>query len=100
MGWILQALPSSDKEWIVNRSFHWTFFSSPARIAAISLKEDKIPYLIERMGRLPYLKSISFKDGQISPDAERRIRTALPSVELEFDTLSAGPFPINRHFIQ
>ena len=38
--------------------------------------------------------------GQILPDAERHIRTALPSVQLEFDPLSAGPFPINRHFIQ
>ena len=43
----------------MNRPFHWTFFFSPSRIAAFSLKEHSIPYLIERMRSLPYLTTAS-----------------------------------------
>jgi hypothetical protein len=71
VGWMLQALPISAQQWVMNRPFRWHFYFSPSRIHAFSLREDSIPYLIEWMRRLPYLKSVSFKDGQISPDAER-----------------------------
>jgi hypothetical protein len=94
VGWMLRALPISAQKWLVPRRLRWTFFYSPSRISAFSLGEDSVPYLIDRMVRLPYLKSVSFQHGQISPEAEQRIWTALPSVEVNFDPV-LGNFPCN-----
>ena len=57
----------------------WTFFYSPSRISAFRISDNAVPYLIDRMRRLPYLRSVSFLHGQISPEGEERIRKALPT---------------------
>ena len=91
-GWMTGALPISTQRWLVPRWIRWTFCYSPSRISAFSIREDGVTYLIERMRRLPYLRSVSFHHGQISAEGEKRIRDALPSVEVEVDP-HVGAFP-------
>ena len=92
VGCALQALPKSAQDWLQPRGLRWTFCYSPSRISAFSIRDDALPYLIDRMRRLPYLKSVSFQHGQISPEGEERIRKALPSVEVDVDP-PIGFFP-------
>jgi hypothetical protein len=92
VGWMLQALPISAQQWLVPRWLRWSFCYSPSRISAFSIAEDTVPHLIEKMRRLPYLRSVSFQHGQISPESEETIRKALPSVDVEFDP-RIGTFP-------
>jgi hypothetical protein len=92
VGWMLQTLPIFAQQWLVPRWLRWSFCYSPSRISAFSIADDTVPFLIERMRRLPYLRSVSFQHGQISPEAEERIRKALPVVEVEVDP-RIGVFP-------
>jgi hypothetical protein len=92
VGWALRALPLSAQDWLMPRFLRWTFCYSPSRISAFSIRDDAVTYLIDRMRRLSYLRSVSFQHGQISPEGEQRIRKALPSVEVEVDP-RIGTFP-------
>jgi hypothetical protein len=92
VGWMLRWLPSSAQEWLMPQRLRWTFCYSPSRISAFSVRDDTVPYLIDRMGRLPYLKSVSFGHGQISPESEEQIRRALPNIQIDVHP-SIGTFP-------
>jgi hypothetical protein len=92
VGWVLQRLPSSAQQWLDSGRIRWTLCYSPSRISAGLVKDDTVPYLIDRMRRLPYLRSVSFGHGQISPGGEERIREALPNVVIDVST-SFGAFP-------
>jgi hypothetical protein len=92
VGCMLRALPISAQQWLVPRLLRWSFCYSPSRISAFSVADDTVPYLIERMRRLPYLRSVSFQHGQISAETEETIRKALPVVEVEVDP-QIGMFP-------
>ncbi len=85
VGWMTRALPIPAQQWLRHHWLRWTFCYSPSRISAFSITNNQVPYLIERMRRLPYLRSVSFRHGQISAEGEKRIRDALPSVEVEVD---------------
>jgi hypothetical protein len=90
--WALQALPLSAQEWLVPRYFRWKFIYSPSRISVLFIRDDAVSYLIDKLRRLPYLTSVSFRHGQISPESEEKIRKALPSVEIDIDP-RIGLFP-------
>jgi hypothetical protein len=92
VGWALGALPVSAQRWLMPRYLRWTFCYSPSRISAFSISDNDVPNLIDRMRRLPYLKSVSFAHGQVSPEGEERIRKDLPSVEVGVDP-NFGTFP-------
>jgi hypothetical protein len=92
VGRVLRVLPMSAQQWLVPRRLRWTFCYSPSKISAFTIREDTVPYLIDRMRRLPYLSSVSLHHGQISPEAEGRLRKALPSTEIEVDP-RIGVFP-------
>ena len=92
VGWMLGALPISAQKWLIPRWLRWSFCYSPSRISAFSIADDTVPYLIERMRRLPYLRSVSFSHGQILPETEETIRKELPNVEVEVDS-RIGIFP-------
>lgn len=85
VGRAIRALPTPAQRWLVPRWLRWTFCHSPSRISAFSVADDGVPDLIEKMKRLPYLRSVSLQHGQISAESERRIRDALPGLEVEVD---------------
>jgi hypothetical protein len=85
VGRVLRVLPTSAQQWLVPRRVRWTFCYSPSGISAFTIGDDTVPYLIDRMRRLPYLRSLSLLHGQISPEAEERLREALPNVEIVVD---------------
>jgi hypothetical protein len=92
VGRVLRVLPISAQQWLVPRRLRWTFCYSPSRISAFTIREDTVPYLIDKMQRLPYLRSVSLRHGQISTEAEERLRKALPRAEIEVDP-RVGVFP-------
>ena len=92
VGWMVRRLPSSAQEWLMPGRLRWTFCYSPSRISAFSASDDTVPYLIDRMRRLPYLKSVSFGHGQISPESEEQIRREVPNVQIDVHP-SIGTFP-------
>ena len=92
VGRLLQALPLSAQRRLMPGLLRWTFCYSPSRISAYSITEETVPYLIYRMRHLPYLKSVSLAHGQISSESEKRIRVALPDVEVDVDQ-RVGSFP-------
>jgi hypothetical protein len=92
VGWMLGALPISAQQWLIPRWLRWSFCYSPSRISAFSIADNTVTYLIERMRRLPHLRSVSFMHGQISPESEETIRKALPIVDVEVDP-RIGIFP-------
>ncbi len=92
VGWMVQRLPSSTQHWLLLDRLRWTFCYGPSRISAFSVSDETIPYLIDRMKRLPYVKSVSFGHGQISPEGEEQIRKALPNAEIDVHP-SIGTFP-------
>jgi hypothetical protein len=91
-GWALESLPTRAHKWLMPRYLRWTFFYSPSRISAFAIRDDTVPYLIDGMRRLPYLKSVSFQHGQISPEGEQQIQKAVPDVEIDVDP-RIGFFP-------
>jgi hypothetical protein len=92
VGRVLRVLPMSAQQWLVPRRLRWTFCYSPSGISAFTIRDDTVPYLIDRMRRLPYLRSVSLQHGQISPEAEQWLRQALPRAEMEVDP-HVGVFP-------
>jgi hypothetical protein len=92
VGWVLQRLPTSAQQWLATDRIRWTFCYSPSRISAFSIRDDTVPYLIDRMRRLPYLRSVSFGHGQISPEGEEQIREALPNAVIDVSP-AVGTFP-------
>jgi hypothetical protein len=92
VGWMLQSLPISVQDRLEPLRIRWTFCYSPSRLSAFSARDDTVPYLIDRLSRLPYLKSVSFWHGQISPEGAERIRKALPDAVIDVD-VRIGSFP-------
>jgi hypothetical protein len=92
VGSAIRVLPTSAQQWLETRWLRWSFCNSPSRISAFSITDDTIPYLLENMSQLPYLRSVSLRHGQISPEAEERIRKAVPGVEVDVDP-RIGIFP-------
>jgi hypothetical protein len=83
VGWMIQALPTSAKR--AQPPLPWMFGYSPTRILVLSITDSQVEYLIEKMRRLPNLRSVNFCHDQLSPEAEEIIRKAMPGVHVVVD---------------
>jgi hypothetical protein len=93
LGRCVRELPSPVEKWIRTRLGD-SLLSGPCAISAYHMREDQIPYLLDRLRQFRTLRTVNFGSGHLTEESFDRIRQALPNVEVDVNP-SVGVFAGN-----
>ncbi|MBI3466747.1 MAG: hypothetical protein HY000_27360 [Planctomycetes bacterium] len=84
LGRCIRVLPTAAENWI-RMHLGDSLLSGPSAISAFHIREDQVPYIVERLSHFPTLRTVNLLHGQLSEETAERIRKALPDAEVAVD---------------